>query len=128
MKKVFGFFLVLIVFASCSSDLDPEVPVSLDGKWVLLNVSCFCSFDEEVDFSTNSIEVNSINNEITIENTGDVFLGESGTYTYVVNEDEITFNNKTYVLTANESNLILNFVDDPGISDDEISYSYKRED
>lgn len=125
MKRIAITFL-LLALCSCSKNKLDDAP--LDGEWILTNVACFCYFEEDYDFTTSSIIFDVNNNQITVKNEGELtFLRESGTYSYSGKENEISFdNNKSYTFSIEDSVLTLNYIDEPNIADDEVSYIYRK--
>lgn len=125
MKRIVLIFLVFITI-SCTKDKLEDA--SLEGEWILTNVSCFCYFGEDYDFTSNSLTFNSKENEITVENNEEfTFLMESGTYNYLGKDDQISFDdNRSYIFSIEGSTLSLSYVDDPSLADDEISYTYRK--
>ena len=126
MRQVLCSALFLIFLVSCSKG-EPE-DSSLEGKWVLTDVACFCGFGEDYDFSTSMIEFDTAKNKITIENNGEYqFLRESGTYNYSGKDNTIKFDNGgSYIFEIDSANLRIVLEDDPNIADDEITFYYKR--
>lgn len=124
MKKAIFIFLIFLA-TSCTKDELEDT--SLDGEWILTNVSCFCYFEDDHDFSTSSIIFNTDENQATIENKGETHLMESGVYGYASKNEQISFgNNRWYIFSVEGSKLTLIYVDEPGLADDEISYTYER--
>ena len=151
MKKLILFILIVFTISCAKEDLkdgsledvkdsslegvkDNSLEVedvknsSLEGEWILTKVDCYCPFLEDYDFSTNSIRFNTQQNKITIENQDDFyFLRESGTYNYAKEGDRISFdNNKSYIFRIESAILYLSFIDEPSITDDEVSYTYRK--
>ncbi|WP_350289891.1 lipocalin family protein [uncultured Croceitalea sp.] len=126
MKKVLIVFF-LIGFVSCSDDNEVEDD-SLNGFWTLTNVSCFCGFPDPPEFNLTQVNFVATNNEVIVLNTGShVYFREDGTYSYSGNGNRITLENENsydFEITGNTMQLI--FVDQPGIADDEVTYSFIR--
>lgn len=124
--------LVLILFISCEKleEVNPLTPTSseLQGKWELQSASCFCFFPEDFDFGAHKLEFNAIANEVIIENSDDtLFVTGAGTYSIVVESELITINDSiAYTFQIQENMLILTFVDNPDLADDEISLTYLK--
>ena len=57
MRKITTILLLAILAVSCSPDNTEEgvVNVDLEGSWVLEDVSCFCYFEPDTDFSSHRI-------------------------------------------------------------------------
>ena len=128
MRKITTILLFAILTFSCSTDNQDEgvVNVDLEGSWVLENVSCFCFFEPNMDFGTHSISFSG--SKLTVVNEGDnIFLTENGDYTYTVEGNLITLpNGAQYRYQQEGEELLLSFVDEPQIADDEVSLTYYR--
>ena len=125
MKKLFTVLFLTFLFVSCSNDNDDDPNTPLEGKWTLTNVSCFCAFGNNPDFSGHKLSFEG--NILKVENTGQFeFLTDAaGTYTILVNI--ITFvNGRQYTYVLKTDVLELTFVDNQQIADDEIFMAYKR--
>ena len=129
MKKIVLFF-ILGVFISCTDKNDDFITdASLAGEWELTDVICFCGFEENVDFSTNKLLFNTIENRITvIHETNDNYFYISGVFNYELDIDTITLEGDTrsYTYAVEGDILTLTYIDDPMIADDEITYKYSR--
>lgn len=127
MKKVLIVFF-LIGLVSCSDDANEVEDNSLNGEWTLTNVSCFCGFPDPPEFNLTQVNFVAANNELIVLNTGSqVYFREDGTYSYSGNGNRITLENENsydFEVTGNTMQLI--FVDQPGIADDEVTYSFIR--
>nr|WP_299171774.1 hypothetical protein [uncultured Allomuricauda sp.] len=126
MKKISLLFavLILIVIVACSSD-DNIVNPELDGQWILNDVACFCFFGDDFDFSDHTITFNAPGGTVTISSlTDSSFIAESGTYLYSDNGSVIEIEGRRYTYEINGNTLTLNFIDNPNIADDEVSYFY----
>lgn len=122
MKRLFIVLLMAVMVVACSKD---DHDSELDGRWTLTNVSCFCYFGDDPDFSTHKLVFEG--NNLKVENSGEFnfFTNEAGNYT--VQGNLITFNNgQQYTYVVNPGVLELTFVDEPGIADDEIFFAYKQ--
>lgn len=129
MKKIVTLlFLTSIVF-SCSNENKDDTDVTLtalEGTWILTNVSCFCSFGENPDFSGHKLTFEG--NNLKVENSGQFEFLIDAEGIFSLQGDLITLKNGlqyTYVLKNDE--LALSFVDNPQIADDEILLTYTRE-
>ena len=125
MKKILTTLVLTLLFVSCSNDNDDNLTTPLEGKWTLTNVSCFCGFGENPDFSGHKLIFK--NNDLKIENTGEFKYLTNAAGEYTINGNVITFQDGqqyTYVVKLNI--LELTFVDNPQIADDEIFMVYKR--
>jgi hypothetical protein len=120
-------FLTSIVF-SCSNENKDDTDVTLtalEGTWILTNVSCFCSFGENPDFSGHKLTFEG--NNLKVENSGQFEFLIDAEGIFSLQGDLITLKNGlqyTYVLKNDE--LALSFVDNPQIADDEILLTYTR--
>ena len=111
---------------SCAKDNDDVLSTNLEGKWVLTNVSCFCLFGDNPDFSGHKITFK--DSSVTVENSGQFQFLTNATGTYTENDMVITLGNGqqyTYIIKSNT--LELTFVDEPGIADDELFLEYRRD-
>ncbi len=125
MKKIILITCVLGML-SCSNNDDVVIDPRGD-TWVLNNVVCFCLFGDNFDFSTHTIQFNRDNGTVIIENEGNTaFIAPAGTYPYKVNGEIITIEDRQYRYEEDGDSLVLTFVDEPGIADDEITYYYSR--
>ncbi|TMU55446.1 hypothetical protein [Flagellimonas algicola] len=120
----FLFAFLMLVLSSCTSDDDINPS---DDKWVLDNVVCFCFFGEDFDFSVHSIRFDEDSGMVTIENTGDSeFIAPAGTYPFTDNGSVIGIEGREYTYEEDGDSLILTYVDNPQIADDEITYYYSK--
>ena len=126
MKKII-LAVCLLGIIGCNSD-DNGIPIDPTGeKWILDNVACFCFFGDDFDFSTHTLQFNVDNQTVIIENEGNTaFLAPAGTYPYTVDGSIITIEDVQYLYEEDGKSLVLTYVDEPGIADDEVSYSYTR--
>ena len=125
MKRIATILLMTLLLVSCSKDNDDVINVELEGKWVLTDVSCFCGFGEDPDFSGHKITFEGSN--LMVENTGEFDFLTNAAGGYTVDGNLITLSNGaqyTYVIEG--TSLRLTFVDDPGIADDEVLMVYVR--
>lgn len=123
MKKIVTVFFLTFLLVTCSND--NELDMRLKGTWTLTNVSCFCFFGDNPDFSGHKLTFEG--NNLKVENTGEFkFLtDEAGSYT--TQDNVITFKNgRQYTFVIKTDVLNLTFVDNPQIADDEIFLSYKQ--
>lgn len=125
MKQLFILLFMTAIVTSCSKDDDDKGNTPLEGKWTLTNVSCFCYFGDNPDFSGNKLDFEGY--ILRVENSGDFnfFTNEAGNYT--VQGNLITFNNgQQYTYAVKPGVLELTFVDNPSIADDEIFFVYEK--
>ncbi|NAY92033.1 hypothetical protein GTQ34_08885 [Muricauda sp. JGD-17] len=125
MKKTILMLCALGIVACSSNDNNDIEPTG--EKWVLNSVVCFCFFGDNVDFSTHTIQFDRTNKNVVIENDEVIqFLAPEGTYPYTVDGSVITILERQYRYQEDGDSLILTFVDEPLIADDEITYFYSR--
>lgn len=125
---VFGFFLLL--FTCQKSDI--QVIDTLEGQWILEDVSCFCYFNENYNFETNQLWI--FPNESLLLSKG--IQGESFSISelnkpekYSVKDQTISLSNgKNYTYKIQDNKLMLYYVDVPEIADDEIAYYFRKGD
>ncbi|MBT8308283.1 MAG: hypothetical protein KJN85_15195 [Maribacter sp.] len=128
MKKLFTILFITLMFISCSSDDNDNLdttPTPLEGKWILTNVFCFCSFGENPDFSGHKLTFEG--NNLKVENTGEFDFLADAEGIFSLQGDVITFKNGiqyTYALKTDV--MAISFIDNPQIADDEILLTYKR--
>jgi len=125
MKRITAILLLILFLASCTKDNDDVINVELEGKWVLTDVSCFCGFGENPDFSGHKITFEG--SSLIVENTGEFEFLSNVSGSYTVEGNLITLKNGaqyTYVIEG--TSLRLTFVDDPGIADDEVLMVYVK--
>lgn len=127
MNKI-TFLLILSIFVSCSNKDDSEPENLLTGEWYLSEVECFCAF-ESTNFEENTLRFDSTKNILYLYNPPEnpAFLAETGSYEYVIDEDIIIINGEAFHYEIQNSALILTFVDEPEIADDELVLRYNRE-
>ncbi|MFX0556399.1 hypothetical protein ACOCEA_06350 [Maribacter sp. CXY002] len=128
MKKIF-LLLTSLFFVACASDNDRVIYDSgLEGEWVLTNVSCFCAFDPEINFSETHIIFDVNAGTVTVINAGDYqFFKENGVYYYGGEGNTLGFpDNTVYQFSINGNKLSLIYLDNPNIADDEVSYNFVR--
>ena len=125
-------FLFTLFFGvqMCQKDAITKSSDELSGQYILQNVSCFCFF-EDYDFSNNQMWVFPSKNLIVSK--GNVY---DGVYISPPNEPEqyniingvltLADSNKEYVVSFNDDEVALTFIDDPLIADDEITYYFKK--
>ena len=120
---------MLVFLISCDSDNDPVIQDNgLNGEWILQEVSCFCAFDANVDFSETRLIFEIDTNTLTVINEGtDRFFKESGEYRYDGQNNILDFtDNTSYQFEVTGNQLTLVYLDNPEIADDEVVYSFRR--
>lgn len=128
MKRFLG-LMMSVFLISCDSDNDPVIQdTGLNGEWILQEVSCFCAFDANVDFSETRLIFETDTNTLTVINEGtDRFFKESGVYRYGGQNNILDFtDNTSYQFEVAENQLTLVYLDNPQIAVDEVVYSLRR--
>jgi hypothetical protein len=126
MKRILVLVVLTVLLSSCSNDNDDGISTELEGKWTLTNVSCFCGFGDNPDFSGHKLIFEG--NDLEVENTGEFQFLTNATGSYSVEGNTITLTNgQQYTYVVKPGVLELTFVDEPGIADDEIFLAYKRD-
>jgi len=125
MKRILFLMVLGVALCSCTKDNDDVEGTLLEGKWELTNVSCFCGFGVDTDFSGHKITFEG--DELTVENSGQFEFLTDAAGKFTVEGNVITFvNGRQYTYEVKLNVLELTFVDNPGIADDEIFMAYKR--
>lgn len=130
MKKL-SILLFIAVAISCSKDDDQHINSGLSGEWFLVNASCYCAFDDSINLNDFKLRFNDSEKILHLENPTEsyYFINESGSYNYSLNGDIITIEgtNASYKFEIQGSHLILTFINDPAIADDELVLTFQRE-
>ncbi len=125
MKKAL-LLLLLPLIIGCTSDDDSMNP-ELNDQWVLNNVICFCGFGEDFDFSTHTLQFDAEAGMVVIGNNAEShFIAAPGTYPYTDNGAVIGIGDNQYTYEIDGDSLVLTYVDEPLIADDEITYYYTK--
>lgn len=127
MKKIL-ILLILAVSASCSNKDDSSEENLLTGEWYLSEVECFCA-GSPPNLEESTLRFDPNKNVIYIYNPPENpdYLAETGSYEYILDEDILIINGEAFQYEISSSALILTFVDEPGIADDELVLRYNRE-
>jgi hypothetical protein len=127
MKKA-GFLAIIVLFLlSCSGDDDNVSDVALNGEWILNRASCFCFFEEDFDFSGHTLTFNSIEEEVVVKNSDtSFFITQAGTYSFANNGTVLDIDGRKYTYRIEGNTMVLTFVDNPNIADDEIALFYTK--
>ncbi|MDC6388211.1 hypothetical protein PP182_05935 [Maribacter sp. PR1] len=127
MKRFFLSILVL-VFSCETSDDQVILDYQLEGEWMLTEISCFCAFDPEIDFTETRLLFDVDTSSVTVINDGNYQLfKESGIYKYGGQNNIISFPDETsYQFEVKGSQLSLIYLDEPNIADDEVAYYFRR--
>lgn len=129
MKKLCN-VLFLLLFLSCNTfEEDVIWDSGLEGQWTLINISCFCGFTQETDFTQTSLIFDTDNDRLTVvQNGNQSFFREAGTYAYGGESTHIGFSDNTvYRFELNGDILRLEYQDDPQIADDEVVYTFEKQ-
>lgn len=125
MRKTALILILLFGFTNCTSD-DVANP-RLNQKWILNNVTCFCFYADDFDFSTHTLTFNSQDKMVVIENSeNNQFIRAAGTYPYSDNGKVIEIDGGQFTYEIKGNTLVLTFVDDPSIADDEVAFFYTK--
>ncbi|WP_394751294.1 hypothetical protein [Spongiimicrobium salis] len=129
MRKYAPLLLLFVFLNSCSGEsevnlIDPD----LDGQWTLTEAFCFCFFPDDFNFAVHQLLINVEENQVTVsDNPNSFFLIAPGTYTLSGERAVLTFNGAIqYQYRIDGDRLELTKVDDPNISDDELTLVYVR--
>lgn len=129
MKKLL-FLLVLAISTSCSNKDDSEEEILLTGEWYLSDADCFCPIESTRNLEENTLRFDSVKNILYLYNPPEnpAYIAETGSYEYIIDEDIIIINgSEAFQFEINNSTLILTYVDEPGIADDELVLRYNME-
>lgn len=130
MKKIILILLFIQLVFSCSAIDEVSKTAEIKGQYILQDVSCFCYFDN-YDFTKNQlwffpeqnilVSKGNVNDGIFITkpNEPSKFLIYDGVLT--LNENE-----KEYTIEVKQNEIILTYIDNPEIADDEITYIFKK--
>ena len=114
----------------CDSEEIIDNDDKLEGQYILQNVSCYCLF-EDYDFTLNQLWFFPDKNLLLSK--GDEYDGayisspnEPFEYSLIDRLLTLTRSNREYVVNFDNDIVILTYVDDPQIADDEITYYFKK--
>lgn len=126
MKKVILILLLTGAITSCSKEDHNQKQLS--GEWFLSNVDCFCRFDPDIDFNDFKLIFTEEKLEVKLKSPSEeiYFIAKPGTYNYYIDGDIITINNMSFNYKIEGDKLIMTFLDEPQIADDELTLLYKR--
>lgn len=128
MKKLL-LITLWCLFLACVDDDDPAVDdIALKGEWVLSDISCYCTFDPEIDFLQTHIFFDTEEGSLTVTHNSEYNLfKKEGVYYYGGQGFIIDFADDTaYQFNVRGNQLILVYLDDPDIADDEVTYYFTR--
>jgi len=121
---------ILLFMSMCDSEEIIDNDDKLEGQYILQNVSCYCLF-ENYDFTLNQLWFFPDKNLLLSK--GDEYDGayisspnEPFEYTLIDGLLTLTRSNREYVVNFDNDIVILTYVDDPLIADDEIIYYFKK--
>jgi len=128
MKSIiFCFFLI---FFTCK-DTEIKVVESIEGQWILEDVSCFCFFDN-YDFNTNQLWIFPSEKRLLSKGVDGKSVGITALYEpteYSVRDNVLRLSNgKEYHYKLIDDKLALSYIDVPEIADDEVTYYFKKGD
>ncbi|WP_024479098.1 hypothetical protein [Cellulophaga baltica] len=129
--RIVTFVLGVFLFCTACTDNDDDFTQdeSLSGEWVLTDVSCFCGFPEDVDFSVHTLNFSEEDHSVIIENDETTYYFHiAGTYSYTNIEGIISLQDtdQEYTYVVEDDVLTLTYIDEPMIADDEVMYTYLR--
>lgn len=122
------FFSVIVSCDKLDEVGEPPATSDLEGKWTLQSARCFCFFPDDFDFSVHQLDFDTITNEVRVDNSDETnFVTGNGTYPFTIQNDSIIIKESiAYTYQIEGTILILTFVDDPQLADDEISLVYSK--
>ncbi|MDF4203626.1 hypothetical protein PXD56_11695 [Maribacter sp. SA7] len=120
--------ILFLLFISCSDDDRVIEDLALEGDWTLSNVACYCSFEEDVDFSLTTINFDSSKSMVTVSNKSEyVFFRENGEHFYGGQVNRINFSDgAVFFFETRGDQLTLTYEDNPDIADDEVTFVFNR--
>lgn len=126
MKKLV-LMLFLISMVSCSKDEDPQEQLTED--YSLDQAICFCFYEPDFNFKGFKLSFTEGSSKVRLESPMEstYFIAPNGTYDYSINGDILTINNMSFKFKKDSDILILNFLDEPQIADDELTLIYKKD-
>lgn len=125
--KCFSFsFLILLL--TCQKAPLPEEE-SLQGQWILEDVSCFCFFDN-YDFESNQLWIFPNQKQLLSKghngnSVGISALNQPVEFDMIANVLHLS-NGRKYNVEIQNEKLTLSYIDVPEIADDEITYYFKK--
>ena len=126
MKKLI-LLLLFIPLVSCETS---ETKEDIKGQYILQDVICFCYFDN-YDFTKNQLWF--FPEEELLVSKGDsndgVFITKPNKSSkFLIYDGVLTLNEsgKEYTIEVKQDQIILTYIDNPDIADDEITYVFKK--
>lgn len=129
MKHLAIGFLLLIL--NCERK-DVSSFTQLEGQWILERVSCFCNFDN-YDFEENQLWVFPKENLLLSKGVEGKALSISSlnqAEEFFYSNDILTVvsTQRSYIVRLTENELMLSYIDNPQIADDEITFVFRKGD
>jgi len=121
---------IIILATSCDSEGTTD-DAPLNGTWVLNNALCFCGFEDDFDFSAHQLTFDVDRSKVIVTNSVNTFFitnGTSGEFDYTDDGTTLTIGNAQYRYEFGETGntLVLTFIDNPNVADDELMLFYSR--
>jgi len=128
MKRLAFTLLIIILVGSCDKPEDDELESEINGKWSMKTVHGQVDFSD-TDLGGNTVTFDIVSKSATFESPkGLEFIRESGKYAYSYRDGLLSFGtDRFYRYQLNGDQLILTYVDDELIIDDEAAFIYQRE-
>ena len=137
MKKLILLLLFIPLVFSCSSTDDVSKTPEIKGQYILQDVSCFCSFDGitkdnlNYDFTKNQLwffpEQDILVSKGNV-NDGIFITKPNEPSKFLIYDGGLTLNDsgREYTIEVKQDEIILKYIDNPEIADDEITYVFKK--
>ena len=122
--KLLATAIVLPLLTACGAKKTTKT-TSIYGDWELEKAICFCPFTDETDFSTNTLSIQP--NQIKIASPEDrQFIKPTGTYDFSTENQYLKIGETTeYSYELKDGNLIIKFLEEPELADDELTLIYR---
>ena len=122
----------LFLFSMCEqNDKSTKEDINIvKGQYILQNVSCYCWF-QDYDFTVNQLwffpkEQLLVSKGIVSDGVSITRPNEPKSYFIADGILTLTKSKKQYTIEIKADEIVLSFIDDPRIADDEITYSFKK--
>ena len=125
MKHLITAFLFLVF--SCEES-DVQIVHSLEGQWILEDVSCFCVFEDD-SFKDSQLWFFPDKSQLVSKGIEGKSLSVSSLNmptTYSLIDDVLQIDTKQYTVQYDGDRLTLSYIDNPDIADDEITFYYRK--
>ena len=127
MKNLFLLMFIPLVF-SCSVSDEVSKIAEIKGQYILQDVSCYCYFDN-YDFTKNQLWF--FPEQDMLVSKGDfndgIFITKLNEPSkFLIYDGVLTLYEKDYTIEVKQNELILTYIDNPEIADDEITYIFKK--